>query len=205
MKIMTTGIDYSTAKPLIDPIDTEEFADKVRGYINKNVLELQNMSVTGKRARAFRDILETKPDPNKNNPREVGWTFLINSNDPQKDEIINAIRPLAEFRGMSKTDSPLLYNGESIEGWRKWLEDNYKKPETDPSYYVLIVGEPELIPFEFQSFLAIAASVGRLDFDSIEDLKSYVNKIIRLESTNLPVVKCMRLPSDNDRRSSNRR
>jgi hypothetical protein len=54
--------------------------------------------------------------------------------------------------------------------------------------FVLIVGGPEKIPFRFQSLLASFAAVGRVHFDSLDDLTEYVSKIIRIETASRPVV-----------------
>ncbi len=124
-------------------------------------------------------------------PRAVGWTYLIHSADPWRDQILEIMKPLAERRGMEEPKAPLLFSGEAEDEWLDWIEThcNSKRLEgkTVP-HYVLIVGAPRLIPFKFQSFLDTGASVGRLDFDSLDDLEAYVHKIIRLESAPEPVV-----------------
>lgn len=153
------------------------------------MLEFQNISQAGERATEFRDIKERVPESDKSDPKAVGWTFLINSRDPHRNDIINAVRPLAEDRGMKNVDDPILFNGEPMDAWYNWLGKNYdREPGTEPPHYILIIGGPDQVPFDFQSFLGIAASVGRIHFDSIDDLKNYVNKIIRLEKDNAPIV-----------------
>jgi hypothetical protein len=52
----------------------------------------------------------------------------------------------------------------------------------------LILGGPDQVPFLFQSVLDSAASVGRLAFDSIEDLRVYAEKVVRLEEGANPAV-----------------
>jgi hypothetical protein len=51
---------------------------------------------------------------------------------------------------------------------------------------VLIVGGPDQVPFRIQSLLGVAAAVGRLDFDSVRDLKPHVDKVVRLETAPHP-------------------
>ena len=53
---------------------------------------------------------------------------------------------------------------------------------------MLIVGGPELVPFGFQSLMDSIASVGRLEFERIEDLGVYVDKLLRLEAAPEPIV-----------------
>jgi hypothetical protein len=122
--------------------------------------------------------------------RAAGWTFLVNGKDPHRNDIIDAVRPLAEHREMKKSDDPILFNGEPMDKWYDWLEASYnKEPQAEPPHYVLILGGPDQVPFDFQAFLGISSSVGRLDFNSIDDLKAYVNKVIRLEKNNCDIVK----------------
>jgi Peptidase family C25 len=120
-------------------------------------------------------------------PRTAGWTFLVNGNDPQYSAIVDALRPLAEYRSMRNSTAPLVFLDESPDEWFDWLLENYSSliMERVP-YYILIVGGPDHVPFRFQSFLATAAAVGRVNFDSIEDLKTYVEKVIRLEQMTSP-------------------
>ena len=58
-------------------------------------------------------------------------------------------------------------------------------------HYILIVGGPDQIPFGFQSILNTTAMVGRISFDSknpIEDLSTYIEKVISLENAKKPIV-----------------
>ena len=55
------------------------------------------------------------------------------------------------------------------------------KPAKLP-YYVLLVGSPEQIPFEFQYLLGVEYAVGRLSFDDATDYARYANSTIAYES-----------------------
>ena len=76
---------------------------------------------------------------------------------------------------------PLDDNGEGPEEWADWQTDNYSDLIDKKPFYILILGGPKEVPFHFQSMLSTMAAVGRLDFDSMDDLSTYVEKIIRLE------------------------
>jgi hypothetical protein len=95
MQILATGINHSTGKPLINPMDSQLFAKNLEQSIFQNASDFRNMSKAGERATEFRDIRERVPESDKSDPRAVGWTFLINRRDPHRNDIINAIRPLA--------------------------------------------------------------------------------------------------------------
>ncbi len=46
---------------------------------------------------------------------------------------------------------------------------------------------PQPLPFLFQAFLQTGSAVGRLDFDSVDDLAAYAEKVVRIETAAEPV------------------
>jgi len=182
--ILINGINYTTGDLLFNGIDENDFSEKILNSLTKRIQELQPFSEKNENVRRFRSLQPPVPELDKNDPKIVGWTYIIHKNLSSNEEFINAIKPLAEFRGMSNPEKPLIYNGEKPE---EWVMQNLTIIGNKTPYYILIVGNPEEqnsgIPFEFQSFLGLSSAVGRLDFDSIEELKNYVTKIIRLESS----------------------
>jgi hypothetical protein len=188
MQIMGLGIDYRTGELLMKPMDSQDFAVKIWESLNKNIQDITQRTYIGSQALLFRGEVERRPT-DLGNPREAGWTYIVNEKDPQKEEISRILQPLAKHRGMKDPESPMIFSGETEEEWFDWLQENYYSIEhMERPYYVAIVGGPESFPFRLQSFLDMVTAVGRLDFDSLDGLKAYVEKVLRLEKASEPVV-----------------
>ena len=198
MRIFSNGINPLTKQLLIDPIDAEQFG--MFGYYNTLQMsnDLFNISNITNTATSLRFNISTSlnekefmiTSPNLNDPKEVGWTFLVHSQDPNLSDIIEIIQPLAKLRNMEDTKSPLLYNGETENEWFDWKQNNYDSLQLRGKkipQYILIVGNPTLIPFKFQSMLDSAAYVGRIDFDLKEEIISYIEKVVNHETNPINV------------------
>jgi hypothetical protein len=191
MKILTNGINFSTRSPLIGPMEEKNFAGRILASLPRNTGQIRFLYRTVGRGAAFKEVTrERMPDPG--DPVAAGWTYLVNANDPARPDIEDAVRPLAEHRGMKDPAAPLEFHDEPPDEWFEWMTSNYwadaLQGKKVPSY-ILIIGGPEMVPFHFQALLDTTASVGRVDFDgSAADLKTYVEKVIRTEKNPEPVV-----------------
>jgi hypothetical protein len=182
MRVFATGINYSTGGPLVPPLDEKEFVATIVDSLERNADEVKRVRAEATAGATYRGELEREREPDLGDPREVGWTFLVNENDPQRDELVEALRPLAKKRGMADPGKPLLFAGEPELEWQDWLDVNYSPLLTEnPPYYILVVGDPQQVPFRFQAFLDASAAVGRVAFDSVDDLSTYAEKLVRLE------------------------
>jgi Peptidase family C25 len=77
----------------------------------------------------------------------------------------------------------LIYKeGEQARDWyqRYSLTAGALDPLVMP-YYLLIVGPPDLVPFEFQYLLGVDYAVGRLAFDAVADYGRYVSSLLDYE------------------------
>ncbi|MBN1274368.1 MAG: hypothetical protein JXB26_19070 [Candidatus Aminicenantes bacterium] len=186
MKIYPNGLTIQ-GKPLGQAMEEEKFEEGILKSLEKMGPGVRKLSFATSKSTTIRDEMERKPLPDLGNPLAVGWTYLVNKNDPDLQELENAVRPLAEWRGMKDEAKPLYYDGEGPDEWYDWMQMNYSSILMDRvPYYILILGGPDQVPFHFQAFLDTAASVGRVAFDSLDDLKNYVGKIIGLEKAAEP-------------------
>ena len=189
MKILANGkrLDGSLLIPAIDGLT---FAKRIAEQLGPNAGRLTSLTEGTARSTTYRGEVERERSVDLNDPLEAGWTFLVNDTTQGHEALIEAIRPLAEHRGMADPAKPLAFRGEPLEDWTGWLGANYFSIDglTPPPRYILILGGPDQVPFLFQSLLDSAASVGRLAFDSADDLRVYAEKLVRLEKAADPAV-----------------
>lgn len=122
------------------------------------------------------------------NLAEAGWGIIFPANiDP---EIKTALHPLIKHRRQTSgnyfreyTISPGTSVGDFLGKWGANIADP-ANPAKVP-YYLLIVGDFQDIPFDFQYQLDVQYAVGRIYFQKPEDYKQYAESVVKAETTNL--------------------
>jgi len=123
---------------------------------------------------------------------QTGWCIVFASD---ADPAIKAqLQPLIDLRRKQVNDDHMFQVFEGNDGGVRpnqtaddWIQ--YRgvslTAKVDPTaglpYYVLLVGQPDRIPFEFQNLLKMQWAVGRLAFDNIEDYGRYAQAVVRYE------------------------
>jgi hypothetical protein len=183
MTLRAPALDPTTDLPFVDPIEEDEFAAALVAGLP---VTWDDAAKAQARAAAMgmsmRAAIPRGTLPQESDPRQVGWTYLVAADDPQRDDIAAIVRPLAVHRGMADPDRPLVFGGEPPEEWGAWIEANYAYDLQEPPLYVLIVGGPDRVPFHFQATLDVSGAVGRLAFDDLDSLRAYVEKVLRTEA-----------------------
>lgn len=126
------------------------------------------------------------------NPRklaEAGWGIIFPAQADSQD--VQAIRDaLKELLDLRKNEAGERYKEyyEEGRGYRPGESKNdfvtrhgASVGPVDPNfvpYYLLIVGDPQSIPFEFQHELDVDYAVGRIYFETLEEYANYAHSVI---------------------------
>ena len=182
--VYVNGIDPETGSYAVPPRAIEEIAKVIRR--SPSVSSVRGLH--GEQPRSFGlpfginfDLLE-----------EAGWGIIFHEDTPQ--DIRAALSPLVTVRRNRAKNrfKELDYKkGEQTKEWyqRHGISTGTMAIETVP-YYLLLVGGPNLIPFEFQYLLGIEYAVGRLAFDTAPEYERYARSIVAYEAaTSVPNAK----------------
>jgi hypothetical protein len=139
-------------------------------------------------------MLGTVADVSANNLLEAGWGVIFPSET--KPEIEEALNPLLKLR-KSQCPAPLFRIFKESEGYRQndtasaWLSRRPRNATLGPvdpfqgvPFYLLIVGSPDEIPFDFQYTLDVFFGVGRLFFADASAYRCYAESVVRHETSN---------------------
>ena len=185
--VCCNGVDGRDGSYLLPPLPVSRLAGAVRGSDADwgGARELQAW-VRLSRAGATRGLKEGL-DPCR--LAEAGWGAIFPAG-PVGAPLRDALAPLLELR-----------RAQAGGRFRElWDDDGYRPGETklaflarhgagpgpaDPEalpFYLLLVGDPEVIPFSFQYQLDVQYAVGRLGFDRLEDYRRYAESVVAAET-----------------------
>lgn len=182
-KLYINGIDGVTGQYLVDPFVPAEVLD----YLQASPPEGWVRRFFRRIARILRGQYLGLPDGvDPADLTQAGWAIVYHEHeDPAVKE---ALASLVEHRrqqiGNEAIVKVLTYReGEDRANWvqRHDVAIGSVEPTRIP-YYVLLVGSPERIPFEFGHLLDVEYAVGRLHFDMPEAYRAYADSLIRYET-----------------------
>lgn len=181
------GIDGASGSYLLPALTPADIARAARGEpVDAIARELKHRQLEGA------DHYGVPDDADPDDLGDTGWGIVFARDaDPA---IREALAPLIELRRpAASAKNPARFRVlEGDHGVRPgqskndFLIENGGVPgECDPDrmpYYLLLVGSPEAIPFEFQYQLDVQHAVGRLHFDAPEDYARYAQAVVDAES-----------------------
>ncbi len=173
--VYVNGIDGNTGKYAVPPRRLDDLAKLIGTRPGVDTFD----KTRGDKPRAF-----ALPFGVTEKLEDAGWGIVFPTGTP--DAIRNALKPLIDFRAKraGKRLKELDHKpGEQLRDWyiRQQISPGNIAPNKVP-YYLLLIGPPDQIPFEFQYLLGIEYAVGRLAFDSAADYESYARSTIAYES-----------------------
>lgn len=196
--IFPNGVDAETGAPLLPPLPVETVAALAQGHpIAKAELdELRARVAVLENQRAAHMGVMAGVD--SNDLAQAGWGVIFAAEDEAGlPALREALAPLLSLRRAQAGD---LYRDETVnpdfcyqpgESMNTWRSRNGGAPgAVDPSrlpYYLLIVGDPQRIPFDFQYQLDVAHAVGRIHFDTLNEYHSYARSVAASEDAARPL------------------
>jgi hypothetical protein len=189
-ELLLHGVNGTTGQPL--SISVEEALRIAMAGLpgDQHAAELKQRA---ERDRAGEIGVRYRVDPS--NLLETGWAVIFASDEDPK--VIEALQPLLHHR------RELVTAGGNDHFYQEYVDDRGHLPDeskqqflerhrvplgapADPErmpYYLLIVGDPRRISFQFQYELDVEYAVGRLHFETPEDYRRYAEKIVETETT----------------------
>jgi hypothetical protein len=170
------GINGATGAYGLAPMTGEQFA--------AHILSIEHEQV---------ERLTAKRLFNRTNLADAGWGVIFGVHNPLTPQIVEALEPLLRLRRSQAGELFQVYAKEKGRGYRpgdtarEFLARYDTRPSDPPEpkkmpYYLLIVGSPEEIPFQFQYQLDVQYAVGRIDFgDRLDAYANYAQSVAAAE------------------------
>jgi hypothetical protein len=188
-ELVFNGIDASTGSYFWPELPVEELARLLTserpdaGHAKE--LRRRARPVAGSRL----GVVARVKDPNRLD--QAGWGAIFAHDTPPA--VIDALEPLLQLR--SQQAAPYFRKYTKGDGYRpgeSGLDFLSRQgggpgpavPEKVP-YYLMIVGDPQAIPFSFQYELDVQYAVGRIDFETEAEYASYARSVVNAETGEL--------------------
>ena len=184
----SNGINASTGDYFFEP----ETIDEIAARAARPPLDQEHIDelVEHHQSKSFAVVPWASPK----NLSETGWGVIFPAgDDPTIRKIRDALSELLDYRKEQAGANKPHYYREFIgdDGYYPGITKSaflqkygatYSSadPENVP-YYLLIVGDPETIPFSFQYQLDVQYAVGRIYFETLEEYASYARSVVMAE------------------------
>lgn len=181
------GIDGATGEYLAPPLSTRQVADLARREPRYHLPG----SPHRERARSGPQDKGPGEGVDPGDLGQTGWGVIFSPS--VSPEVREALSPLlAHRRSQAQRERKIRYRelsyqaGETKTGFlmRHGVAPGPAEPDRMP-YYLLLVGDPEEMPFELQYQLDVQYAVGRLCFDTPEEYALYARTVVEAETGTL--------------------
>ncbi len=187
-ELFFNGIDGKTGGYLLPPMSSQDLSKIARGEsLDENhLVELKSWY-----ERTSQKHFGPKEGVDPKKLEESGWGVLFAFED--RDRVPAIQEALSELLVLRRNQAGKRYReyigpdalrpGESKTGFlaRHGVGPGPPDPDKVP-YYLLIVGDPEKIPYRFQYQLDVQYAVGRICFDTLEEYARYARSVVMAEA-----------------------
>lgn len=210
-QIQLFGVNGRTGRYALPPLSTDDLEVAARHAVSRPGLVAEaRRALVDREVASFQEVLgpalgtsvragRRRRPPGSDLPEwEVarrGWGVVFPAGEPRLPAIREALAPLLalrrrqvaavserHFRELEYRSGELLFDFRRRYRATPGVPDPRKIPG-----YLLLVGGPQAIPFDFQTEMAAQEyAVGRLDFDSIEELALYAENVVQAEGQEAP-------------------
>ena len=180
------GINGATGGYELQPMTAEIMAKVVAGEVldEGELIELE---------KRMSDHLLVREGVDPKDLAQSGWGVIFAKDDGQVPALQDALGELLTHRQSQAGERYREYTGEqgyqSGESKNKFLVRHGAGPgPVDPEivpYYLLIVGDPQAIPYPFQHQLGVQHAVGRIHFETLQEYAQYAHSVVQAESGEL--------------------
>lgn len=181
--IFVNGVDARTGEPLLPDMTVADLAAMIKGgTLDRGKIQAAN--ALANRPNAAKS-LGLPDDVLPWDVKNAGWAVVFHKDEDAavKKEVMRLYEHRCQQIGDDTRVKVLEYDGET--DWLDWLakygvDAGNVYPWRVP-YYLLLVGGPERIPFDFCQMLSMAYAVGLLHFDDAAAYARYVDSVIAYE------------------------
>jgi hypothetical protein len=184
--LVFNGINGASGDYLLPPMSPEELSRIIQGETldEEHLRDLRNR---------YQTVIETHVGPKEGvDPTrldESGWGVIFAFADQDKvpairealGDLLKLRREQAGERYQEYTDAYRPDESKSSFLARHRAGPGPADPDRVP-YYLLIVGDPESIPYRFQYQLDVQYAVGRICFDTLEEYAQYARSVVMAET-----------------------
>ncbi|MDB5657360.1 MAG: hypothetical protein JWQ94_4973, partial [Tardiphaga sp.] len=180
------GIDAETGEYLLPALRSQQVSALAQG----EKLDADTLEVSRARVDSAQPHYGVKHGVDANNLAQAGWGIIFAAD--AGEDVRVALRPLLEMRKDQAKERYREYVGalgyQPNDSLRAWLGRPPREKGLGPAdpdsvpFYLLIVGDPEAIPFRFQYELDVNYAVGRICFDHVDDYRAYAESVVNAEN-----------------------